>query len=184
MKISLFSLKSVLKRWISLGFSITVIFLFGFLATQQIYRMSANDTPAEIAHNVDLSLGEGTPYKYFSSARPVEIGLSLTPFVLLYDLDGKPLAGNGALDGNYPVPPKGIFEGLRKDKESRFTWEPKPKARQAVVALFHEGNNPAFIIVGRSLTETEQHIKQLFLMTGLLYLITLFGSLVLTFILS
>lgn len=177
-------MKGAFKKWLPLGFSITAVFLFGYVAVQQNLRMSANDTQAEIAGNVELSLGEGTPYKFFSSTHPVEIGKSLTPYVLLYDLDGKPLGGNAALNGNYPIPPKEIFTYLLTHHEDRFTWEPKPGVREAVVARFHSGTNPAYIIVSRSLAEVESHIKQLLHLTLVLWIGAMFGSYVLTLLLS
>ena len=172
------------KKWLPLGFSLTLVFLFGYVIMQQDLRMGANDTQAEIAGNVDLALGEGTPYKIFSSANPVKIGKSLTPYLILYGLDGKPLGGNGAMEGNYPTPPKGVFDYVLLHKEDRFTWEPKSGVREAVVMRLHEGTNPAYILVGRSLTEVERHISQLSLLTLILWIGTMLGSLVLTVILS
>ena len=177
-------LKGSFKKWLPLGFSITAIFLFGYVALEQSMRMSANDTQAEIARNVEQSLTEGTPYKLFSSTHPVVIGESLTPYVVLYDMDRKPLSGNGMLGGNYPAPPKGTFDYLLTHHEDRFTWEPRPGMREAVVALFHDGKNPAYIIVGKSLLEVDKHIDQLSRLTLVLWLGTIFGSFVLTLILS
>ncbi len=184
MKFSRFDLKNIFKKWLPLGFSITAVYLFGFLAVEQGMRMTAYDTQAEIAGNVELSLGEGTPYKLFNSDHPVQIGESLTPYVLLYDMKGKPVGGNAVLAGNYPIPPKGVFDYLLAHHEDRFTWEPRPGMREAVVARYHGGNNPAYIIVGRSLAEVEKHIDKLLVLSFVLWLGTIFGSFVLTLILS
>ena len=177
-------IKGSFKKWLPLGFSITAVFLFGYVIVQQDLRMGVNDTQAEIAGNVDLALGEGTPYKFFNSANPVKIGKSLTPYLILYGLDGKPLGGNGAMEGNYPTPPKGVFDYVLSHKEDRFTWEPKPGVREAVVIRLHDGTSPAYILVGKSLTEVEKHIAQLSLLTQILWAGTMSGSFVLTIILS
>lgn len=177
-------MSSALKKWLALGFSVTAIWFFAFIIIQQDLRQGANDTQAEIAGNVELALADGTPFKYFSSANPVRIGKSLTPYVILYDRNGVPLTGNGSLNGNFPVPPKEIFDYLLVHGEDRFTWEPMPGVREAVVARFHDGKDPVFIIVGRSLAEVEQHITELTRISVVFWAMTMLGSFVLSAIFS
>lgn len=184
MKFRNHDMTAVLKKWLALGFSITAIWSFLFVIVQQDLRLGANDTQAEIAGNVELALLDGTPFKYFSSANPVKIGKSLTPYVILYDRNGVPLAGNGSLEGNFPVPPKGVFDNLLAHGEERFTWEPSPGVREAVVARLYRGTDPVFIIVGRSLAEVESHIKEIARLSVVLWMITLLGSFVLSAVFS
>ena len=166
---------SILKKWLTLGFCVTAILFFTLVVVRQDLRLSADDTQAEIAGNVELALADGTPFKYFSSANPVKIGKSLTPYVILYDRNGVPLAGNGSLDGNFPVPPKG---------EDRFTWEPIPGVREAVVARVHGDKEPVFIVVGRSLVEVESHISELTRISIVFWVVSMLGSFALTAVLS
>lgn len=184
MKFSKHDIVSSCKKWIPLGYSLTVVFLFGYIAVQQNLRMSANDAPSDIAINIEQALAEGVSYKQFNSARPVELDKSLSPYVILYDATGKPLAGSGAIDGNYPVPPSGVFEYLRIHKEDSFTWEPKAGVRQAVVARYHDGEAPVYILAGHSLRAVEAHIAQLTRLALALWLVALIGSYLLTLVLS
>jgi hypothetical protein len=184
MKFSKHDMTMSCKKWIPLGFSVTAVFLFGYIAVQQSLRMSANDAPLDIAINIDQALSEGVSYKQFSSARPVDLGKSLSPYVILYDATGKPIAGSGAINGNYPVPPSGVFAYLRTHKEDSFTWEPEKGVRQAVVARYHDGEAPVFILAGHSLYEVEAHVAELTRLALVLWLVTMIGSYLLTLILS
>jgi hypothetical protein len=184
MKLFKHDMASILKKWLTLGFCVTAILFFTLVVVRQDLRLSADDTQAEIAGNVELALADGTPFKYFSSANPVKIGKSLTPYVILYDRNGVPLAGNGSLDGNFPVPPKGTFDYLLAHGEDRFTWEPIPGVREAVVARVHGDKEPVFIVVGRSLVEVESHISELTRISIVFWVVSMLGSFALTAVLS
>lgn len=184
MKFTKHQITTASKKWIPLGFAITTVFLFGYIAEQQALRMGANDTLYNIVTDVDQALSEGVSFKQFNSARPVEIDKSLSPFVTLYDDKGMPIAGSGAIRGNYPIPPAGVFAYLRSHDSDSFTWEPAPGVRQAVVATYHRGQTPVFILAGHSLREVEAHISQLTRIAAALWLVAMAGSFILTLILS
>lgn len=184
MKFSRHAMNSSFKKWIPLGFSVTAVFIFGYISLQQSMRMSANDAPLDIAINIDQALTEGVSFKQFNSSRPVEMDKSLSPYVILYDASGTPIAGSGAIHGNYPVPPSGVFEYLKTHKQDSFTWEPSGSARQAVVARYHNGATPIFIIAGHSLKEVEGRVTQLSKLSFVLWLSTMVGSYLLTLVLS
>ena len=168
--------RSAIKRFIPLGFAITLIFLFVFLIVQQALRLGANEQVVQIAHDVSDALGQGAPYSAFSSPRPVNIASSLSPYVILFDKDTKMLTGSGVLDGEVPRPPKGVFDYVKLHHEERVTWSPKPGVRIALVGVYHAGVNPGFVFAGRSLGEIENRIHTLLQLTLLAWLATLVAS--------
>ncbi len=172
--------RSALKRFIPLGFAITLTFFFVFLIIQQTVRLAANELVVQIAHDVSDALGEGAPYTAFNTPRPVNIAHSLSPFAILFDQDGKMLTGSGVLDNEVPRPPKGVFDYVKLHHEERVTWSPKPGVRIALVGVYHTGVNPGFVFAGRSLSETENRIHILLLLTLLCWLTTLVSSFLLS----
>jgi hypothetical protein len=165
------------RAWLPLGFAITFIFVFIYMTAQQNLRMNANDPQVTIANDIAMALGEGVPYSEFSSPHPVDMAASLSPYVILYDLSGKPIIGSAALDHSYPTPPRGVFEYAKKHGEDRVTWQPKKGVRQAIVVRYHLGTNPAYVVAGRSLTEVESREAWLFNGTEVLWAFTMLGSL-------
>ena len=168
--------RSAIKRFIPLGFAITLIFFFIFLIVQQALRLGANEQVVQIAHDVSDALGQGAPYSAFSSPRPVNIASSLSPYAILFDQDTKMLTGSGVLDGEVPRPPKGVFDYVKLHHEERVTWSPKPGVRIALVGVYHSGVNPGFVFAGRSLREVENRIQTLLQLTLLAWLATLVAS--------
>ena len=172
--------RSAIKRFIPLGFAITLIFFFVFLIVQQALRLGANEQVVQIAHDVSDALGQGAPYTAFNSPRPVNIASSLSPYAILFDQDTKMLTGSGVLDGEVPRPPKGVFDYVKLHHEERVTWSPKPGVRIALVGVYHEGVNPGFVFAGRSLREVEHRIDTLLELTLLAWLATLIASFMLS----
>ena len=171
----------IIKRWLPLAFAVSAVFVYSYILSQQYFRMVGNDAQVEIAGNIEQALSEGTTLDAFTTSHLIDMERSLTPYAIFYGIDQKPVSGNGSLDGNYPVPPKGVFEYLLTHKEDRFTWEPKKGVRQAVVARYHDGVSPVFTVVGGSLREVEKHIWQSGCITLLFWCAALVGSFLLVF---
>ena len=176
--------RSVIKRFIPLGFAITLIFFFVLLIVQQTLRLGANEQVVQIAHDVTDALGQGAPYTAFNAPHPVNIANSLSPYVIIFDQEGKMLTGSGVLDGEVPRPPKGVFEYVKLHHEERITWSPKPGVRVALVGVYHSGVNPGFVFAGRSLAEVERRISTIMQLTILAWFATLVASFLLTAIYS
>lgn len=94
----------------------------------------------------------------------IDMAHSLSPFLIAYDAQGKPVASQGKLNGKIPAPPKGVFENVRAKGEERISWEPQPGVRFAAVVLHVPAANnvkEGFVLAGRSLREVEIREKQL-----------------------
>lgn len=102
---------------------------------------------------------------------------SLTPYAIFYGMDQKHVSGDGSL-----LSLRSVYLSISlTHKEDRFTWEPKKGVRQAVVARYHDGVSPVFIVVGRSLREVEKHIWQSGCITLLFWCAALVGLFLLVF---
>ena len=173
-----------IAKWLPLGFAITVVFAFVYLALQQNLRTDANDPQVAIAGGIADALQSGIPYEAFTTPASIDIAQSLASYALLFDLDHLPVARNASLHGSMLTPPAGVFAYLKSHGEDRFTWQPEPGVRQAVVGLYHTGVNPGYIFVGRSLREVEYREVRLLGMTATAWAITMLGSLALSLLVA
>ena len=68
---------------------------------------------------------------------------------------------------------------MKANGEERVTWQPEPGVRMATVVVRNPGPAGGFIVVGRSLSETESRIGQLGSLLFLGWAATLIGVLIL-----
>ncbi len=151
---------------------VTGVFFTIFAVAQQI----------QIAGDMVYLLDIGTPIEtiqnQINALRKVDVSLSLSPFVAVYDAQGKLLASSGIVD-NQPISiPSGVFTGVSKTGESRVTLEPQAGVRIASdiqafnqSKLFSKGDG--FVVSGKSLSETEKRIHRIALMVLLAWIAAL-----------
>jgi hypothetical protein len=72
-----------------------------------------------------------------------------------------------------------VFDSVRQNGEDRISWQPEPGARYAAVVERVTGAQPGFVLVARSLRETEDRIGVMGQLTVAAYLATLLASIVL-----
>ena len=115
---------------------------------------------------------------------PVDLARSLAPWVVVYDTDGRPLAGSGLLDGALPRLPEALFPLPRREGEHSVTWMPRRDVRMATVIVAVGGEHGGFAASGRSLREVEVRESQMrfFCLAGMLG--ALAGSLALALLLE
>jgi hypothetical protein len=137
-------------------------FGFAFLVGQQVLRMSANDPQTEIMASFYESLSQGQDPSLFGSIPPVDMAKDLTPFVNIYDSEGKFVAGNGQLDGSNPSPLKGSLATAKQKGEVSFTWSPKAGVRiAAILKPYKAGEKEGYILTGKSLKIAQGRIANL-----------------------
>ena len=129
----------------------TVVELAVSMGHQQVVRRDANRRPAEIVarfaeRGASPQVLKGAPMEIASSGW---LGGSRT-FMVIYDAQGRPVAGNATLHGALPQPPSGVFGFLRSHGEDRVTWAPEPGIRVALVGRAL-GDGGGFVIAGQSL---------------------------------
>jgi hypothetical protein len=133
---------------------VSVLVFFPYVAVQQALRLSANEPQVGLARDAVRTLAAGAAARSLAGTRPpVDIAVSLGPWVAVYDAAGSPLATDGRLDGNLPELPSGVFATAKRDGEFRFTWQPRSGVRSAVVLV--ASPNGSFVASGRSLSQVE-----------------------------
>jgi hypothetical protein len=182
--------KSVVN-WVPLG--VAIVFTFGavYLALQQSYRTNANDPQVQIAQDLVNNIAAGEDASSLNQSPKIDIGKSLSTFVIVYNKDKQIIANTATLGKNTPAPPKEVLNEIGKKKnylgqsqdpyENRFTWQPQKGVRLAVVIA--KGEN-SYVLVGRNLREVENRIANLTITLGLIMVLTLITSLGISFALG
>ncbi len=161
--------------WLPLGIAITGLSGLVYLAVQQNFRMNANDPQVQIAEDIVSAIDSGAdPKNIVPTTSKTDFGKVLDPYVIVYDDNGDPIGASAQLDGQTPKLPNGVYDSVRKNGESRFTWEPKKGARSAVVVKKFNGG---FLLAGRSLREIEKRENNLLLQTGAAWVVIMFATL-------
>lgn len=148
--------------WIPLAVALLILSIFIYGAAQQDLRLTADDPQIQLAEDTAAKLAAGQPAQSVLLSDAVDIGASLAPFMIIYDEAGSIRASSAALRGQVPILPGGVFDSVRNRGEDRFTWQPEPHVRSAAVVTHYGGEQPGFVLVGRSLREVERreaHIR-------------------------
>ena len=122
---------------------------------QQQLRQGADDPQNQLVEDAAAALNAGaSPASVVGSGR-VDLATSLSPFVAVYDQNGRLLAADGELDGAGPQPPIGVLDTARSQDIDRVTWQPRPGVRMALVAIPWSGGT---VLAGRSLNRVEEEV--------------------------
>ncbi|MGA3370153.1 MAG: hypothetical protein ABSC48_00155 [Terracidiphilus sp.] len=146
---------------------------------QQVLRQGANDPQIAMATDLvsvfeqgDIAdlLQQGTLPGLTAGSGGVDMARSLSPFVIVYDDQGRPLASQAQLDGKAPALPSGVFDFVRQHGEERLSWQPRRGVRIAAVVQRVGGAHPGFVLAGRSLREVEVREEQVRQMAGVTWI--------------
>lgn len=177
-------LRKIIVKFLPFAFMATVLCGLVYVAVQQSLRMGANDPQIQIAEDAAAALQMGSFMNAVVPTSTVVFSESLSPYVVVYDHAGNPIVGNGILDDNLPKLPAGIFTYTQNVGEDRFTWQPRPGVRQAVVVVRVNNSSAGFVMAGRSLREVEVREDQVEWEAGLAWIFILVGLFVFQAILS
>jgi hypothetical protein len=162
---------------------------------QQVLRQGANDPQIAMAGDVVAKLEQGVAPAAAVPGASVDMARSLTPFLIVYDDQGHPLASQAQLDGQTPAPPQGVFDYVREHGEERVSWQPRlgttsnkdsksalnggitPQTGRgvriaAVVQRIQlsNGSMGGFVLAGRNMREVEAREQQVSQMAGLTWI--------------
>ncbi len=174
----------IIKTWLPTAFLITAVCGLVYAAVQQSYRQSANDPQIQMAEDAATAVSGNAQTQSLLLTGTVDIGQSLSPYMVFYNASGTPTGGNGLLNGHFPLLPSGIFDYVRTAGETRVTWQPEPGVRSAIVVVRMNGPQGGFVMAGRSLREVERREGQLEAITFAAWVVTLIGTLFLRSILG
>jgi hypothetical protein len=148
-------IRNILRQWLPLAISVTVLCGLVYLAVQQELRQTANDPQIQMAEDVALALENGAAVDSRVPSEKVAIDRSLAPFVMVFDDRGQTVGSSAALHGKTPQLPPGILDYVRTHGQDRVTRQPEPGVRIAAVVVRFQGSQPGFVLAGRSLREVE-----------------------------
>lgn len=163
--------------WIPLAAAITLLSGLIYIVSQQQLRLSANDPQIQLAEDIAVELSQGISPAALVGQKKIDISQSLAPYIIIFDLNGRPIAGSGRLGGTLPQVPQGVFDYVLEHQEDRITWEPQFGVRSAVVVTKYARG---FVLVGRSLKEIER--REVFVQTQveIIWFITMLTTLAIT----
>ncbi len=168
-------IQSILISWLPVAFIVILLGIFTYLVGQQILRQSANDPQIELSETVANSLSKAE--KPNVPSNKVEISKSLGLYVMIYNSQKKLLYSTALLYGKNIKFPLGVLSSAQKTGQSRVTWQPAPGVRQATVTTYFHGRQSGYVVVGKSLRETEKRIDNLGIILGFTLTFGLLGSL-------
>jgi hypothetical protein len=153
------------KSWLYLAFISTALVGLVYLTQQQQYRLEANDPQIQLAQDAAAKLKSGTSPQALVGTTKVDLSTSLAPYLMVFDQRHNLLAAGAGLHDAVVTPPDGTFDAALQHGEHRFTWQPRPGVRQAVVLVSAPG--AGYVLAGRSLYEVELREYQLLVVCSL-----------------
>jgi hypothetical protein len=156
------SLGRTLIAWLPLAAAIALLCGLIYASVQQSYRMGANDPQIQMAEDAARALAGGQSAESLLPAAKVNMAVSLSPYLIIYDANGAVLASNATLHGQTPTIPTGVLDYTRQNGEDRVTFQPEAGVRSAVVVAAVDGGKGGFVLAGRSLREAEARTDNLF----------------------
>lgn len=132
---------------------ITIMFGTVYGMVQQSIRLSAYDAPRQA---IDAYVANRNASE--SNFSRINIAVDSNVFVIAYDQNGKPVGGDGYLDGKLAVVPIGVLQHARAGHENAVTWQPQPGVRLATVVA-KDGNS--YILAGQSLKSYEDRTDRI-----------------------
>lgn len=163
----------LLIRWLPLGVVVTILIGTFYVMSQQIIRQAANDPQIQLSEDTALALADGQTPETLVGPNKVDIGISLAPYIIIYDDKGKVLASSGLLHSKIPDIPKGVLESARTNTQNRVTWQPESGVRSAIVVTHNNKSQAGFVVAGRSLRESENRQNQLLKLAALGWLLAI-----------
>jgi len=141
-------------------FSLACLILY--IVSQQVYRLSADDPQYQLATDYAQAINQGTnPGILINPAYTIEMGKSLSPFIIIMDKNGKLLNSNATLNHIPQSFPKGLIDQTLKSGILARTWEPATGIREATVLTLAGQKKDIVVMAGRSLLKVEERIELL-----------------------
>jgi hypothetical protein len=149
------------RAWLAIVGSAVLIVGAAYGMAQQSTRLSADDLPLTTAQSARQELLAGSDAKDVIPNLKTNLRSDQTVFMIITDDSQHVLASSASLDGQTPLPPKGVFVFTQQHGTDHFTWEPSTGVRLATRVLKYSApdSNKGFIITGQSLQPYEDRIS-------------------------
>ena len=167
-------IKNIFRTWLPFAVAITAFCMLTYSAVQQNYRQEANDPQIQMAEDAAAALKPGVQVESVIPAWKVDMAASLAPFIVVYDSEGRPVAGSGLLDGQLPDYPLGALRAADQSGQNRVTWQPNDSVRIASVVVPFDGG---YVMAGRNMREIEIREDQTFQFASMTWGLALLATL-------
>ena len=150
------TIRAILIYWLPLAAAITLLSGVIYGTVQQSYRTGADDPQIQMAEDTATKLEGGAALEEVIPQESVDIAVSLAPYLIIFDANKQPTAGNAVLHGELPTVPPGVLDVAKEKGQNRVTWQPEPGVRSATVVMPVDGGQKGYVLAGRSLREVEK----------------------------
>ncbi|HUC89955.1 MAG TPA: hypothetical protein VMR45_04080 [Patescibacteria group bacterium] len=154
--------------WGTITLGVTFIFAAFYVTVQQSLRRSANDPQISMVQNAAAKLDAGGKPAAILAGK-IDVSYDMAPFIIIYDINGNVVAGNGYLDGSIPHIPIGVLNHAKINKVHTVTWQPDSGIR---IASATTKSQNYYVVSGRSLATTDSNIDSMGLYAASAWLIT------------
>ncbi|MFA6494470.1 MAG: hypothetical protein WCT49_05445 [Candidatus Paceibacterota bacterium] len=144
--------------FVAVCFLITIMAIFVYTVAHSVIRNAANDPQNAMAMDAAFLLSHNAPMGPIVPEIGVELSRSQETFIQVYDEKGSLLDSNATLNGKSLKISKKALSYAKKHGESYTTWQPEKGVRIAAVIVAFQGQNPGFVVTGRSLYTAESRI--------------------------
>lgn len=168
----------VVKMWLPLGVTITILCGLVYGLSQYSLKMSANDPQIQMSEDLAKRLATGENPMLLMPTEIVNLNEGLGTFVIVFDETGQIMSSTARLDGKVRGVPMGVLDHAKRQGQNKVTWMPQPGLRFATVTTAFSGARNGTVLVGRSLRLIEARQRQIesyVLMGCLLALSSSFG---------
>jgi hypothetical protein len=149
----------LVRAWLAIVGVATLVLGASYAMVQQSTRLSADDLPLTTAQVAKQELQNGSDAKDVAPSLKTDLRNDTSVFMVITDSSQHVLASSAVLDGQTPLPPKGVFTYTDANGTDHFTWEPAPGVRLATrVTTYGKSPDNGYIITGQSLKPYEDRI--------------------------
>jgi hypothetical protein len=150
----------VVRAWLAIAGTATLVLGAAYTMVQQSTRLSADDLPLTTAQVAKQELQSGSDAKDVVPTLKTDLRKDTSVFMIITDSSQHVLASSAILDGQTPLPPKGVFSFTDSHNTDHFTWQPTGDVRLATrVTTYGKTPDNGYIITGQSLKPFEDRIS-------------------------
>lgn len=150
----------LVRAWLAIVGSATLVLGASYAMVQQATRLSADDLPLTTSQVAKQELQSGSNPKDVVPSLKTNLAYDTSVFMVITDSSQHILASSAVLNGQTPLPPSGVFSFTNYHGTDHFTWVPSPGVRLATrVTKYGSSPNDGFIVAGQSLKPFEDRIS-------------------------
>jgi hypothetical protein len=148
--------------WLAIVGASTLVLGGAYAMVQQSTRLGLDEGPLQGSIFYSQQLKDGTldPANLSSSSK-TDLSAETASFAIITDSNLHVLGSDAELNGQTPLPPKGVFDYAKANGSNTITWQPSDNARLAIRVIPVEIstlNTKGFLVIGQSLKPAEKRI--------------------------